>query len=45
MAVYLPLCDLFVTRDKDQQKCLAELTQYADVGTEVVYFDEFVADL
>ena len=45
MAVYLPLCDLFVTRDKDQQKCLGELTQYADVGTEVVYFDEFVVDL
>lgn len=45
MAVYLPLCDLFVTRDRDQHKCLAEVTQYADVGTEVAYFDEFTADL
>ena len=45
MAVYLPLCDLFVTRDRDQHKCFAELAQYADVGTEVSYFDEFAADL
>lgn len=45
MAVYLPLCDLFVTRDRDQHKCLAELTQYSEVGTEVAYFDDFVTEL
>ena len=45
MAVYLPLCDLFVTRDVDQHQCLSELTQYAGIGTEVAYFDDFLKNL
>jgi hypothetical protein len=45
MAVYLPLCDLFVTRDRDQYKCLAEVARCADIGTEVAYFDDFITDI
>jgi len=45
MAVYLPLCDIFVTRDIDQLKCLGELTQYIGSGTEVAYFDDFLKEI
>lgn len=42
MAVYLPLCDIFVTRDAGQEKCLRELRKHigAPAG-EVMSFDEF----
>ena len=42
MAVYLPLCDIFVTRDAGQAKCLRELRKHigAPAG-EVMLFEEF----
>lgn len=41
MAVYLPYCDVFVTRDVEQESCLRELTKYIGVDTEVLAFDAF----
>jgi hypothetical protein len=35
MSVYLPFCDVFVTRDADQESCLRELTKYVGVDTEI----------
>jgi hypothetical protein len=45
MAVYLPLCDVFVTRDRDQQKCLSELARFIGVRTDVQYLDDFLIEL
>ena len=45
MAVYLPYCDVFVTRDAEQELCLRELTKYIGVNTEVLGFDVFKAEL
>jgi hypothetical protein len=42
MAVYLPLCDIFVTRDSGQEKCLRELRKYlGSPAAEIMSFDEF----
>jgi hypothetical protein len=41
MAVYLPYCDVFVTRDAMQESCLRELTKYIGIDTEVLAFDAF----
>jgi len=42
MAVYLPLCDIFVTRDASQEKCLRELRNYlGSPAAEIMSFDEF----
>jgi hypothetical protein len=45
MAVYLPYCDVFVTRDAEQESCLRELTKYIGVDTEVLPFDAFNGEL
>jgi len=45
MAVYLPFCDLFVTRDAEQESCLRELTKYIGVDTEVLGLDAFKDEL
>lgn len=45
MAVYLPLCDIFVMRDTGQESCLKELTKYIGVRTEVLSFDDFTDSL
>ena len=45
MAVYLPYCDVFVTRDTEQESCLRELTKYIGIDTEVLAFDAFKDDL
>lgn len=45
MAVYLPFCDVFVTRDAEQESCLRELTKYIGVDTEVLAFDAFKDEL
>ena len=45
MAVYLPFCDVFVTRDAEQESCLRELTKYIGVDTEVLGFDAFKGEL
>jgi len=45
MAVYLPYCDVFVTRDEEQESCLRELTKYIGIDTEVLSFDSFKDEL
>jgi hypothetical protein len=45
MAVYLPLCDIFVTRDAEQESCLRELSKYIGVATEVLSFQDFTDSL
>jgi len=45
MAVYLPYCDVFVTRDTEQELCLRELTKYISIDTDVVSFDAFKDEL
>lgn len=45
MATYLPYCDIFVTRDAEQVKCLRELVKYQDVRPEILSFEEFTANL
>jgi len=45
MATYLPFCDVFVTRDAEQESCLRELTKYIGVDTEVLGFDAFRDEL
>ena len=45
MAVYLPYCDVFVTRDAEQERCLRELTKYIGIDTEVLSFDAFKDEL
>ena len=45
MAVYLPYCDDFVTRDAEQESCLRELTKYIGIDTEVLAFDAFKDEL
>ena len=45
MAVYLPYCDVFVTRDAEQESCLRELTKYIGIETEVLALDAFKDDL
>jgi hypothetical protein len=45
MAVYLPYCDVFVTRDAEQESCLRELTKYIGIDTEVLAFDAFKDEL
>jgi hypothetical protein len=44
MAVYLPYCDVFVTRDAEQESCLRELTKYIGIETEVMSFDAFTSE-
>jgi hypothetical protein len=45
MAVYLPYCDVFVTRDAEQESCLRELTKHIGIDTEVLAFDAFTDEL
>jgi len=45
MSVYLPFCDVFVTRDTDQESCLRELTKYTGVDTEILSLDTFTNEL
>lgn len=45
MAVYLPFCDVFVTRDAEQESCLRELTKYIGIDTEVLGLDAFQGEL
>jgi hypothetical protein len=45
MAVYLPYCDVFVTRDGEQESCLRELTRWIGIDTEVLAFDVFNDEL
>lgn len=45
MAMYLPYCDVFVTRDAEQESCLRELTKYIGIETEVLAFDVFKDEL
>jgi hypothetical protein len=41
MAIYLPYCHKFVTADRMQEKCLREIASAADLGTEVISYDDF----
>jgi hypothetical protein len=41
MAVYLPYCHVFVTRDAGQESCLRELTRHIGIDTEVLAFNAF----
>ncbi len=41
MSVCLPYCHKFVTNDGDQEKCLREVSAVADLGTEVLSYDDF----
>ncbi len=41
MSVYLPYCDEFVSDDRDQQKCLAEVASLAGLNVRVCWFKEF----
>ncbi len=41
MSVYLPYCRFFVTRDLDQEARLREMTVAANLGTEVLSYDDF----
>ncbi|MGP8260212.1 MAG: hypothetical protein ACLQM6_09720 [Acidobacteriaceae bacterium] len=45
MAVYMPYCDVFVTRDAEQETCLCELTKFIGIDTEVLSFDAFADEL
>ena len=45
MAVYLLYCDVFVTRDAEQESCLRVLSKYIGVDTEVLAFDAFKDEL
>ena len=45
MAVYLPYCDVFVTRDREQESCLRELTRWIGIDTEVLAFDVLAGEL
>ena len=45
MSMYLPFCDVFLTRDAAQESCLRELTRYIGVDTEVVSFDAFTNEM
>jgi hypothetical protein len=41
MSVCLPYCHKFVTNDGEQEKCLREVSAVADLGTEVLSYDDF----
>jgi hypothetical protein len=41
MAVYLPYCGRFVTRDKQQRQRLQEVAVEAQVSCDVLYYDDF----
>jgi hypothetical protein len=44
MAVYLPYCDRFVTRDKKQLERLRDVSAEAKLNCEVSSYDAFCAD-
>jgi len=43
MSVCLPYCHKFVTNDGEQEKCLREVSSVADLGTDVLSYDAFLA--
>jgi hypothetical protein len=45
MAVYLPFCDVFATRDAEQESCLRELTKHIGVNPEIPGPDGFEGEL
>jgi hypothetical protein len=45
MSVYLPFCDIFVTRDAEQESCLSELTKHIGINTEVLSLGDFTGEL
>lgn len=45
MSVYLPFCDVFVTRDADQESSLSELTKYIGIDTEILSLDAFTNEV
>jgi len=44
-AIYLPYWDLFVTNDREQRRCLAEIAAALNLGTKVIWFKKFVERL
>jgi hypothetical protein len=47
MAAYLPYCDEFITDEKhgEQERCLREIAEVANIPTEVLSFDKFLERL
>jgi len=44
-AIYLPYCDVYVTRDVEQMGCLTEVASLAGLSTDVIHYHEFRAKL
>ncbi|SRR6266478_195241 len=40
-SIYLPFCDLYVTNDREQRRCIAEIAAAAKLPVEVLSFTEF----
>jgi hypothetical protein len=40
-AIYLPYCDIYVSQDREQRRCLAEIAVTAKLPVEVLSFTEF----
>jgi len=45
MSVYLPYCRVFVTNDDDQELCLREMAEVADLETEILSYEDFRSSL
>lgn len=45
MAICLPYCNIFVTNDRKQGKCLREIASVSGLETEVVFYDDFCDSL
>jgi hypothetical protein len=45
MSVYLPYVDMFVTDDSDFEKALREIARLANLGTQILSYDDFCAAL
>ena len=45
MSVYMPYCDVFVTRDAEQESCLRELTKHIGIDTDVMSLNAFTSEL
>jgi hypothetical protein len=41
MSIYLPYCRLFVTNDDDQETCLREMANVANLEAEILSYREF----
>jgi len=40
-AIYLPYCDLFITNDDEQRRCLREIAAAANLPVEILSFSDF----